>query len=141
MTVEVSWIGVILAAVSAMIIGSIWYSPSVFGKEWMKAIGLKEAEMKKRMGAAMGWMVVVSLLTAYILDHIINYSHYFNSGTSWVSSGLQTAFWVWLGFGLTTIIAHGIFEPRDKKILWIHAVNRLVTLLAMGLILGYFLGR
>ena len=140
MEVDVSVTGIILAAASVVVVGSVWYSDKMFGKQWKKIIGLKDADMKKAMGPAMGWMVVVSLLTAYVLDHFINYIHNFETDISWVSAGFWAGFWVWLGFGLTTIIAHGVFEPRDKKVMWIHAGNRLVTLLVMGLILGYFLG-
>jgi Protein of unknown function (DUF1761) len=138
--VVVSWLGIFLAAVSAMIIGAVWYSPALFGKAWMHAIGLSEAEMKKRMPSAMGSLVVVSLVTAYVLDHFINYAHLFTSA-SWLDSGLSTAVWIWFGFGLTTIVAHGAFEPRDRKVLLINAGNRLVTLLVMGAILGFFLGQ
>ena len=85
----------------------------------------------------MGSMVVVSLITAYILAHFINYTHYFNGG-SWGNSALLTALWAWVGFGLTTIVAHGAFEPRDSKVMVINAGNRLLTLLVMGMILGVF---
>ncbi len=140
MEAQVSLIGVILAAASAIVIGSIWYSPKLFGGMWQKMIGLTDQEMKKNMGPAMIMMVVMSLLTAYVLDHFINYTHNFMA-VSWMSAGLQTALWVWLGFGLTTIVAHGAFEPRDKQIMLINASNRLVTLTAMGAILGFFLGK
>lgn len=140
MEAQVSIIGVLLAAASAIAIGTIWYNPKLFGASWQKMIGLSDAEMKKNMGPAMGMMVFVSLLTAYILAHFINYAHSFMA-VSWMSAGVQTALWAWLGFGLTTIVAHGAFEPRDRQVMLINAGNRLVTLLAMGVILGYFLGR
>jgi hypothetical protein len=140
MQVQVSLIGVILAAVAAMVIGFVWYHPKFFGATWQKMIGLSDKDMKKNMPTAMGMMVVVSLLTAYILDHFINYAHSFMA-VSWMSAAVQTSLWVWLGFGLTTIVAHGAYEPRDRQVMLINAGNRLATLLAMGLVLGYFLGR
>lgn len=138
MEVQIPWLGVVLAALSAIVIGMIWYSPSVLGKQWMKITGIKEADMKKQMAPATVTLVVVSLLTAYVMAHFINYTHLW-SGESWMNSGLQTAFWAWLGFGVTTIVAHGIFEPRDKQVMLINAGNRLATYLAMGVILGAFL--
>jgi hypothetical protein len=138
MSVHISLWGVLVSAISAMIIGTIWYSPAVFGKQWMKIIGLTDKDMKKSVNAVMTMMVVVSLLTAYVMAHFIVYTHAY-AGGSWVSAGIQTALWAWLGISLTTILAHGLFEPRDKKVLYINAGNRLVTLLAMGLIIGLFM--
>ena len=135
MNVHFSIIGVLLAAVSAMLIGTIWYSPKVFGKAWMKIIGLSDKDMKKNMGAAMVTLIIVSLLTAYVMSIFITYTHDYVGG-SWISAGMSTSILAWAGFALTAIFAHGVFEPRDKKVLYINAGNRLATLLAMGLILG-----
>lgn len=138
MEVQIPWLGIILAAAAAMLIGTIWYSPAMFGKPWQRIVGLTDKKMKERTTSAMLILVLISLLTAYILAHFINYTHYFMGG-SWVSVGIETGLWVWLGFGVTTIFAHGIFEPRDRSVLFIHAGNRLATLLAMGAILGAFM--
>jgi len=130
-----SLIGVLLAAASAMIIGTVWYSKLMFGKEWMKIIGLSDKEMKAKSNQAIPALVIVSLVTAYVMSLFIAYSHYYIGG-SWLKAGVHTALLIWLGFAATTIFAHGLFEPRDKKVLYINTGNRLVTLLAMGLILG-----
>ena len=140
MQILVSFWGVVLAAASSMAIGMLWYSDNMFGKSWKKMIGTTDKQMKKNMGPATGILVLTSLLTAYILDHFVNYAHNFMA-VSWMSAGVQTALWAWLGFGLTTIVAHGVFEPRDRQLMLINAGNRLASLLAMGIILGYFLGR
>ncbi|HXH26593.1 MAG TPA: DUF1761 domain-containing protein [Candidatus Acidoferrum sp.] len=98
----VSLWGVLLAALSAMIIGTVWYSPMLFGREWEKAIGLKDKDMKKRMLTSMVVLIGVSLLTAYILAHFILFARDYFGGDPLIV-GTVTAFWVWLGFGLTTI--------------------------------------
>ena len=35
-SVDINWWAVLAAAVINMVIGAIWYSPSGFGKPWMK---------------------------------------------------------------------------------------------------------
>src|ERR1700693_3502406 len=102
MNVDISIWGVIVSAVAAMVIGTVWYSPGVFGKPWMKMIGLSDKEMKRRANLAMAAMVVVSLVTAYVLSLFIVYQHAY-SGQSWVNSGWETAFLAWLGIGATAI--------------------------------------
>ena len=120
-----------------MVVGTLWYSASLFGKSWQKMIGLSNEHMAKTGPKAMAALMLMSLITAYTLAYFINFTHTGMGGT-WLSDSLVTAFWVWLGFGLTTIVAHGIFEPRDAKVMVINAGNRLVTLLVMAAILGMF---
>ncbi len=36
MSVEVNWLAVALATVSTMAVGSIWYTPKVFGNTWIR---------------------------------------------------------------------------------------------------------
>src|ERR1039458_2328686 len=122
MLTHISILGVLLAAASAMVIGTVWYSPALFGKPWMKITG---SDMKKNVVPIMVALVLISLLTAYVLAHFIVYSHAYTGG-SWMKAGVETALWAWLGLAATAIFAHGLFEPRDKKVLYINAGNRLV---------------
>jgi hypothetical protein len=138
MFANVSVVGVLLAAISAMIVGTIWYSKAVFGGQWMSMMGISDKDMKKGMAQAMVWLVGISLVTAFVLAQFIVYVHAYMGG-SWLAAGFETALWAWLGLAATAIFAHGVFDPRDKKVLYINAVNRLVTLLVMGLIIGAFM--
>lgn len=97
MDATISLGGVVIAAASAMVVGSIWYSPSTFLKPWLKITGTSDADMKKNFPTAMGYMVIAALLTAYILDHFIIYSAQ-ATGATGISAGLQVAFWAWQDF-------------------------------------------
>ena len=37
---------ILVAAVSALIVGFIWYNPKVFGNAWMQAAGMTEEQAK-----------------------------------------------------------------------------------------------
>jgi Protein of unknown function (DUF1761) len=138
MDTSISIIGVVLAAASSFVIGSIWYSPSVLLKPWMKMTGTTDADMKKSFGSSMAVIGVASLITAYVLAHFISYSSDV-TGTTGVMAGLETALWAGLGLAVTSIITAGAMEPRDKMVMVITSGNRLVTLLVMGAILGAFM--
>ena len=43
---EVNWLAVLVAAIIPMIIGTIWYSPPVFGNTWMRLIGKTADEIE-----------------------------------------------------------------------------------------------
>lgn len=135
MDVQVNLWAVVLASVAAMAIGFIWYSKPVFGNAWLKLIGMSEKKAQEASGIAMVWAVLSSLVTAYVLAHFIYLSNFFFE-RDFLESALMTAFWVWLGFFLTTAVMHDGFEQRRKKLTAINTGNSLVTLLTMGLIIG-----
>ena len=100
--------------------------------------GTSDADMKKNFAKAMVMMGVAALLTSYVLARFMLYSQQAN-GTSGIINGLETAFWAWLGFCLTTVVTSSALESRNPQVMLITAGNRLVTLLVMGLILGAFM--
>ncbi len=135
MNVEVNWLAVVLATLSSMVIGSIWYSKSVFGKSWQKMINLKEDQMRKGAAKALSLAVLASLVMAYVLAHVTFLAHdFFNN--SFLQDALSTAFWMWLGFQGFRLVMHDSFEQRRKKLTLINLGNDLVTILVMGLIIG-----
>lgn len=138
MDVEVNAWAVLLAALSSMVVGSIWYSPPVFYKPWARMAGVKSDPGKMTAGQ-MVWMYgsvfVASLLTAYILAHVTYLSNQF-FGNSFMQDALTTAFWLWLGFTAMRIFTHDTFEGRRKKLTLLNAAHELVTVLVMALIIG-----
>lgn len=136
MDVEINLWGVLAAFVASMVIGSVWYSNSLFGKDWRKLVKPDEKRAKKEMPKAMGVMVAMSLLTAYVLAHVAYLSYTFFD-YSFLSSALQSAFWMWLGFVFTGVVMMGAFEQRPMKLTAINLGNSLVTFLAMGAAIGF----
>jgi hypothetical protein len=133
--IEVNYLAVFLAAVASMIVGSIWYAPPVLGNYWTKLAKPDAKRAKKEMVPTMVATFVLALLTAYIVAHVTYLSQAFY-GTEWVQAGLTTAFWLWLGISTPAVLVHGMFEQKRKKLLLLTAAHELVTLLAMGLVIG-----
>ena len=141
MDVQVNLWAVLLAAVSSMVVGSLWYMPATFGNAWMKMTGVNVEKMRKSMnGGQMAWMYgsvfVASLVTAYVLAHVSFLANKFFAG-SFLSDSVQTAFWLWLGFTAARVYVHDTFEGRRKKLTLLTAGHELVTVLVMGLIIGW----
>ena len=40
-----NWPAILAATVAGMLLGALWYSPLLFGKAWMRALGKTEAEV------------------------------------------------------------------------------------------------
>ena len=50
---DVNYLAVALAALSAFVLGGLWYSPLLFAKAWVRLNGFNEEEMKKNANMAM----------------------------------------------------------------------------------------
>ena len=70
---HLNWIAILVAAVSTMVVGFLWYSPLLFAKAWMREMGYdpndkaRMEEMKKTAGPAYAGSFVASLLSAFTL--------------------------------------------------------------------------
>jgi hypothetical protein len=133
MDVEVSALSVFLAMLSSLVVGSIWYAPSVFGNAWKKLARIQGDGSSVLKPIAI--TVVVSLITAYVLAHVAYLSNQF-FGHDFLEDSLMTAFWLWLGLTAARFITHDAFEGRPTKLTVLNIANELVTLLVMGLVIG-----
>ena len=127
---------VLVAGVAYMVLGFLWYSPLLFGKQWMKMMGITQKhqeENKQNMTKTMGLSFLGSLVMAYVLAHVLSYT-----GAITVAQGMQGGFWVWLGFVATTGLNDFLFTVKPKP--WsLYLINQgylLVSLLVMGAVLA-----
>lgn len=135
--VEVNYVAVLLAALSTMVVGSIWYTPAVFGKAWMK---LAKVKPNQKMNTAQtvklfGLTFVASLVSAYVLAHVAYLANEF-FGNTFLQDTLSTAFWLWLGFVVARILTHDLFEGRPGKLTFLNLSHEFVTIMVMALIIG-----
>lgn len=140
MNIEVNYMGVLIASVVSMVLGFLWYSPMILGKPWMKAKGFSAEKLKKaqkEMGKLYALSFVVSLITAYVLYHVITLSANFFEYSP-IQTGLTTAFWMWLGFVMPVQVTSTIFGDKNWKLFGIDTGYQLVALLGMGIVLAFF---
>jgi len=136
MGVEVNWWAILLATASSTAVGALWYARPVFGDAWMRAAGVSEKHMRRGMLIPMMLTLLMSLLTAYMLAHFSFLSHEF-FGDSFFVDAVQTAFLIWVGFTVTTLVTHYSFERRPTRLIWLNVGNRFMTVIAMGMIIGW----
>ena len=131
--VSINFLAVLVAAIAAIVLGFLWYGP-LFGKTWIKLMGMDKKKMdknmKKKMTKSYVILVITTLVTSYVLAHFVKYL-----GTT-VSDALQTAFWIWLGFVATIQIGIVLWEGKPWKLYLINASHQLVNLAVMATILA-----
>jgi hypothetical protein len=130
------------AAAATMVIGFLWYSPFLFAKPWMLAMGYdpedkaRIAQMQKTAGPKYGISFLASVLSAFVLGKII-----FHLAISSALYGMKVGFAVWLGFVMTVQLTDKLFDDRPLNLFLINTGYQLVCYRAMGAILGEWVGR
>lgn len=138
MNIDVNYLAVLLAGVASMVLGFLWYSPLLLGNPWMEERGLTKASMEKaqkEMGKYYGMSFVVSLVTAYMLAHVMGLSEYFYNYPA-IQTGLTTALSMWAGFVMPVQLTATIFGDKNWKLFGIDTGYQLASLMVMGLVLA-----
>lgn len=134
---SLNWLAVLVAGISTMIVGFVWYSPLLFAKPWMREMGYdpndkaKIQEMQKSAGPAYGASLVAGMLSAFTLALIL---HGLQANDLHV--GLMLGFHVWLGFVATVQLTGALFAKQSMKLFAINTGYQLVCYLIMGAILS-----
>jgi len=133
---SLNWLAILVAAISTMVVGFLWYSPVLFAKPWMKEMGYdpndkaKTEEMKKTAGPAYGGSFVASLISAFTLALILH-----GLRAEDLHFGLMASFHIWLGFVATVQFTGALFTKQSMKLFGINTGYQLVCYLVMGVIL------
>lgn len=136
--VQVNYLAILLCTVLSMVLGSLWYGP-IFGKPWMKLMGMKKESMKGITGSEMaklyGIQTIGSIIMAFVMAHSLVFASVYQN-ISGVSAGLQAGFWNWLGFVAPVTLTTVLWEGKSWK-LWILNNGYFLVLLSMfGVILS-----
>lgn len=126
----------VLGAIASMAIGIVWYSPMLFGTQWMKLMGMKKKDMQldtAKMAPIFVATFLAALLMAYVLGSLMLVLDVTNS-----MLGMQLGFMVWLGFVATTSLVNSLYSNRSLKLYLLDNGYHLITLMVMGYLYGMF---
>ena len=128
---------ILAAAISAIAIGFLWYSPLLFAKPWMHEMGYdladkaKVKEMQKSAGPAYLVSFLASVVSAFVLAMFLHHMHVQSIGM-----GLLVAAHAWLGFVATVQLTGALFMKQSMKLFGINTGYQLACYLVMGAILS-----
>lgn len=126
---------VIVATIVAFIIGAVWYSPILFGKEWMTLNKFSDKDMNEAKSKGLTKLYVLQLIFTLISMTVLGFA-ITASGSFGTSNGAFVGFLAWLGFVLPIHVGSLIWEQRPFKLILISTVNMLLTLVVGGAIIG-----
>ena len=124
---SVNYLAVLVATISAFIIGGVWYSPALFGKQWMKAVGLKESDAKNGMAPVMIKSFIITFIMATTLAIFT---------PAGVTEGLMVGAVLGVGVASMSSLNNMVYEMKPTNLMLINFGYILCMYLSMGAILG-----
>lgn len=137
---SINWLAVLVAGLSAFVVGGIWYSPGLFGNAWMKDSKLTEDDIRKGNKAKIfGFTAIFSLLMAanlamYLADGPAGCPEGCSQKTdlTWgATAGFLSGIWTFCAIAI-----HSLFEQKSWRHIFINGGYSLVALTLMGAIIG-----
>ena len=154
---EFNFLAILVAAIVPLIIGFIWYNPSIFGTAWARAAEMTEEKMK---GGNMAVIFIVSLLLSVLLAFMTQMLVVHEMGVMGMTEGqlegetVKAFLAEWEGkyrsfkhgalhgamsgifFVLPVLGINALFERKGWKYILINTGYWVVTLGVMGAIIG-----
>lgn len=126
---QLNYLAIFVAALSAFLVGGVWYSPILFAKAWMAENKFTEEDMKGGLGKIFGTSFVLELIMAFNMAAFIG-------AEADISFGLLAGFlagfgWVGLSMGVTYL-----FDRKSFRHWAIDAGYHAVAFTVMGGIIG-----
>ncbi len=121
---------VLAASLVGFLIGGLWYSPILFARRWLQAAGLEESTVAQAakgriFGLAFACNVVLALALAGFVDPK-------GGALGGLAAGLQAG----VGLLAPALGVIYLFELRPATLWWVNGGYLVVTLAAMGTLLG-----
>ena len=148
-------LAMLVAAISALVVGFVWYNPKVFGNAWMEASGMTDEKIKGRnMAKIFGLALLFALMLSTALPGVVihqmgafslmggdpaaalpsyevfvaDYSDAFRTFKHGVLHGVMMGVFV----ALPILGTNALFERKSAKYIFINSGYWIVTLGLMG---------
>ena len=127
---DVNWLAVLAAAISAFLLGGLWYSPALFQKAWQRAAGLTDEQLQKggHPGKVFGGGFVLALIAAATFAMFLGKLPVGTATAYGFCAGLT---WVAASFGINYL-----FERRSFGLFLVNGGYHTLQFTLYGLILG-----
>ncbi len=126
---------ILVASVVAFGIGALWYSPILFGKEWMALTKTSEADIATAKGSSMVWRYIVQFIITVVTFALLAFVMSI-TGSDTAGEGMFIAVLAWIGFPVMAAIGDMLWQKKPAKLAVITLLGTLVCWLAGGAIIA-----
>ncbi len=131
---KINYLAVLVATVLHFVLGGVWYGV-IFSNKFIQLMNWNEAQLQEITAKSNGKEYLIAFAASFVLVYILaHFVQYTKART--VAGGIQTAFWLWLGFVATTQIATVIFEGRNFGLYLLNVGYQLVGCAIAGALLA-----
>lgn len=133
---ELNYLAILVAAFVQFVLGGLWYSPLLFGKQWMKIMGVSHLpieeiqKMQKEMGPFYVVQFVLTILFTIALACTLEMSP--------EDYGIPAALKIWAGFIVPTQIA-GVIWGSTKKAMWKSQILIMTSYQLVGIVAAAYI--
>jgi hypothetical protein len=127
------YLGIVLAALAMFALGSVWFSPVMFVRAWIRESGVDASQKPapQAMAKTFGLTILLLLISAAILSRFIDNWTEGEGILHGLEVGLMGGIWVSVATGINFL-----FEKKSLKLFCIDAGYHLVGFAMMGVILA-----
>ena len=131
----INYLAVIIATIAGFGFGAIWYG--VLSQQWLIAVGKTKEELSQSKGPV-PWPLVIAFLAELVMAIMLaGVIGHLGAGQVTFWNGVVSAFFIWLGFVLTTLLVNHTFQMQPRNLTLIDSLHWLGVLLIQGAILGF----
>lgn len=121
---------VLVAALSAFVLGGVWYSPLLFVNVWCREAGLvKDKVQKGHKPMVFVIAILLSIIAAFVFAKFLGQTPSFKYAVTW--GFLIGAGWVATSFGINYL-----FAQRSFKLFLIDGIYHILQFTLYGVIFG-----
>jgi len=112
-----------------------WFGNSSLGKLWLKLNKVTQKEVKEAKKKGMGGEMVAAFVSTFVISYVLAIFIKYTQATT-IMTGIQTGFWLWLGFLATSQLGMVLWYKKPFKVYLIDTFYYLVILAISGAIIA-----
>jgi hypothetical protein len=125
---------VIAAVLAAFVVSTIWYSPLLFGKQW---VALRSQWMRivpdPHIASWKPWVELArETIVAYVFSRLFK-----QQAIDSLKGALSLGFWVWLGFPVTMMVGASLWDHKPWVLGLIHGGDWFTKMLVMAAVIMF----
>ena len=126
---------ILVSSVVSFGLGALWYSPILFGREWVELLKISDADMARMIDQGM-WKRYVTQFILTLITFIVMAFAIDEMGLRTATDGAFVGLLAWLGFIIPVTFSGMLWKNESIKLVLIDAINYLVVLAIGGAIIG-----
>ncbi len=131
---KINYPAVFVATIIHFFVGGLWYG-LLFSKKFVELMAFTPEQLQQMQSRNPAKELLITFISTLVLVYILAHFVQYTKARS-VLDGIQTAFWLWLGFIATTELATVVFEQRKLGLYLISVGYQFVGCALAGVILA-----